>query len=73
MPVLIHRAGILPAGPGALTVDRAGVCDVLAAVQRAGETVVGACRVVADTNIGSGPGAGVAAGRTTLQTTLVDV
>ena len=52
MPVLIHRAGILPAGPGALTVDRARVRDVLAAVQRAGETVVGARRVVANTNIG---------------------
>ena len=73
MPVAIHRAGILPAGPGALTVDRPGVRDVLAAGQRAGETVVGASCVVADTNVGSGPGAGVAAGRTTLQTTLVDV
>ena len=52
MPVLIHRAGILPAGPGALTVDRAGVRDVLAARQGAGETAVGAHRVVADTNIG---------------------
>ena len=46
---------------------------MLAAGESAGETVVGAGRVVADTNIGSGPGALVAAGGTTLQTTLVDV
>ena len=73
MPVLVHRAGVISPGPGALTVDSPGVCNVLAAGESAGETVVGAGRVVADTNIGSGPGALVAAGGTTLQTTLVDV
>ena len=49
---MVHRAGVLPARPGALTVDSAGVRKVLAAGQRAGETAVGARRVVADTNIG---------------------
>lgn len=73
MPVSIHGAGILPTGPGALTVDSTGVRNMLAAGQRAGEAAVGAGRVVADANIGRRPGALVGAGRTALQTTLVDV
>ena len=52
VPVLIHRAGVISPGPGALTVDSAGVCNVLAAGESAGETAVGARRVVADTNVG---------------------
>ena len=52
VPVLIHRAGIISPGPGALTVDGPGVCNVLAACESAGQTAVGARRVVADTNIG---------------------
>ena len=73
VPVLVHRAGVISPGPGALTVDSPGVCNVLAPSQRAGETVVGARRVVADTNIGGRPGALVAAGGGTLQTALVDI
>ena len=45
---------------------------MLAASEGAGETVVRPGRVVADTNIGGGPGALVAAGGGTLQTALVD-
>ena len=73
VPVLIHRAGIISPWPGSLTVDSAGVSNVLAASEGAGETVVRPGRVVADTNIGGGPGALVAAGGGTLQTALVDI
>ena len=73
MPVSIHGAGILPTGPGALTVDSTRVRNMLAAGQRAGEAAVGAGRVVADPHVGRRPAALVVTCRAALQTTLVDV
>ena len=59
VPVSVHGAGIVPVtGPGALAVDCAGVREVSAAGQGAGEAAVGARRVVADPLIGSCPAPG---------------